>query len=479
MLFNSWQFALFFPIVTLSYFLLPKKLRPIQLLLASAIFYMAFIPSYILILVILIVVDYFAAKLIESSRGKKRKLYLVISLITNIGFLGYFKYTNFLEGNISQFLNLFGIFYKSQPLGFVLPLGLSFHTFQSMSYTIEVYKKRVRAERSILYYALYVMFYPQLVAGPIERPYNLLPQLHKTNIFDSTRVSEGLRVMLWGFFKKLVIADRIAVLIGPIFNAPGAYSGLTLLVATYLFAIQIYCDFSAYSSIALGAAKVMGYNIMNNFNNPYFAQSVSDFWDRWHISLSTWFRDYLYVPLGGSKVSWWKSSGIILIVFLTSGLWHGADWKFVVWGFIHGLYLVSGRILNLILIKFRPAILLAEPLFAIPKFVTTSLKIFITFNLVSFAWIFFRANSIKDAFMIISSIAQILAAPLAEIKFAYGFSYLPLLGLIIFMFFVEVINFMKVSKLPTTLRWSVYYCLLYIIMFAGQFSEIKFIYFQF
>ena len=302
MLFNSIHFIVFFIVVTSAYFALPYKYRWVLLLSASCYFYMAFVPVFILILVFTIIVDYFAGIFIEQSDGKKRKLFLIASLIANIGVLVVFKYYNFMNENFTFLLKGFALENPLPFLKILLPIGLSFHTFQAMSYTIEVYRGNHKAERHFGIYALYVMFYPQLVAGPIERPQNILGQFYEKHDFDYDRVVNGLRLMLWGFFKKIVIADRLAVFVNEVYNQPNEYNGGAIWLSTFFFAIQIYCDFSGYTDIARGAARVMGYELLLNFNRPYFATSIKEFWSRWHISLSTWFRDYLYIPLGGNRV---------------------------------------------------------------------------------------------------------------------------------------------------------------------------------
>lgn len=474
MLFNSLQFLVFFPVVTILYFLFPHDKRWILLLVASAIFYMAFIPQYILILIVLIFVDYFAGLWIESSKGAKRRLSLLLSITANVGILSVFKYFNFFSSNVDQVLALLGISARVPYLSIILPLGLSFHVFQSMSYTIEVYKRKVKAERHLGIYALYVMFYPQLVAGPIERPYGLLPQLHEEHEFDVDRVFNGLKLMLWGFFKKVVIADRLAVLVNIVYASPTSYSGMELLLATYFFAIQILCDFSGYSDIAIGAALVMGINLRQNFNNPYISSSVSEFWNRWHMSLSTWFRDYVYIPLGGNRVSKIRWCFNIMVVFLVSGLWHGADWKFVLWGALHGLFVIIGSFLS-------------EKIKGITKFIS----VFMTFNLVSLAWVFFRAQSIGDGFVIIQRIFTSLVS-LRFIHEVVGSAFIKVnkqdivsaLGVIAFGLIIFVFNGSEsirnlLSGKPKLVRWAVYYTLILGIIFYGVFNKTKFIYFQF
>lgn len=397
MLFNSVAFLIFFPVVTTAYFLLPHRFRWILLLAASCYFYMAFIPEYILILAVTITVDYFAGLGLEKFEGPQKRWILLTSILTNIGMLAFFKYFNFANENLAMLAKFIGWNYPLHTLAIILPIGLSFHTFQSLSYTIEVYRGHQKAERHFGYLALYVMYYPQLVAGPIERPQNILHQLHTEQHFDYQRVTDGLKWMTWGMFKKVVIADRMVLFVNPVYNNPTHYNGPALVFATLAFAIQIYCDFSGYSDIALGSAQVMGVRLMKNFSHPYFARSISEFWQRWHISLSTWFRDYLYIPLGGNRVTKSRWAFNLLITFLISGLWHGANWTYVIWGILHGFYLIVSE---LTLPVWNKGLAFTR----LDKFpeLTTLVSILTTFSLVSFAWIFFRAASLSDALYIIS-----------------------------------------------------------------------------
>ena len=400
MLFNSFQFLIFFPVVTILYFLLPHKWRWLHLLVASCIFYLAFIPVYILILIFTIIIDYIAGILIENARGPRRKTFLLISIIANVGVLAIFKYFNFFVDNVNAVLSAFHLIVHPLPFwNIILPIGLSFHTFQAMSYTIEVYRNNQKAERHFGIYALYVMFYPQLVAGPIERPQNLLHQFHEQHYFNNDRVVKGLRLMLWGLFMKVVIADRLATYVNPVYENVGQHNGTSLLLATLFFCLQIYCDFAGYSYVAIGSAKVMGIDLMTNFRRPYFSRSISEFWSRWHISLSTWFRDYVYIPLGGNRVNKCRWYFNLFIVFLISGFWHGADWKFVIWGGLHGFYLVFALATQ----QWRDGI---NDKFGLTKFprLLHLMQVLITFLLCAFAWIFFRANSLSDALLIIKKI---------------------------------------------------------------------------
>ena len=476
MLFNSFHFVYFFLIVTTLYFILPYKQRWLLLLCSSIYFYMAFVPIYILILGFTIVIDYFAGILIEKESGKKRKLYLVCSLIANIGVLCVFKYYNFINENFSFLLKGFGVDNQLPYLSILLPIGLSFHTFQAMSYTIEVYRNNQKAERHFGIYSLYVLFYPQLVAGPIERPQNLLHQFREKHDFAYDRVVAGLKQMLWGFFKKIVIADRLAVYVNAVYNNSSHHSGVTLLTATIFFAFQIYCDFSAYSDIAIGAARVMGFTLMTNFNRPYLSKSIAEFWKRWHISLSTWFKDYLYISLGGNKVSvprWYLN---LFIVFLISGLWHGANWTYIVWGGINGFYLVFALVTK----KYRDSF---DNFIGINKFpgVKKAVQILTTFGLTCFAWIFFRATSLAQAWDIIKRIFTFHGPFYNGNVTMFLFSILGIAFLLLVESKREYFNF-KFS-FTYNKNWAIrnlYYAfLIAIIILAGVFDGGEFIYFQF
>jgi alginate O-acetyltransferase complex protein AlgI len=475
MLFNSVHFVLFFFVVTTTYFAIPHKYRWLLLLLSSCYFYMVFLPIYILILGFTIIVDYFAGILLEETHGKKRKYWLLASLIANIGVLAVFKYYNFLTDNLSVLFNSIGYQNHIPHLGILLPIGLSFHTFQAMSYTIEVYRGHQKAERNFGIYSLYVMFYPQLVAGPIERPQNLLHQFYEKHEFDLGRIIEGLKMMLWGFFMKLVVADRLAIYVNAVYNNPDKHNGTTLLIGTIFFAFQIYCDFAGYSNIAIGAAKVMGFTLMTNFNRPYFSKSISEFWKRWHISLSSWFKDYLYISLGGNRVGisrWYLN---LFLVFTISGLWHGANWTFILWGAINGSYLVFA----IMSANYRKKLSFRLRLDKVP-IIENFLQITITFFLSCFAWILFRANSIDDAFLIYRKILIAPGVPFDDIN-TYFYS---LIGLgILFIkeihdeYFPTKLNFYKndnpiVSAFATSL-------IIIIILSFGVFDGGQFIYFQF
>lgn len=401
MLFNSIDFLLFFIVVTGLVFALPERLRWLLLLVASCLFYMAFIPIYILILFATIIIDYFAGIWIEDTDDPARKRrYLLLSIVSVCGILFVFKYFNFFNQTADAIATAFNLHYPIPALRLILPIGLSFHTFQSLSYVIEVYRGKQRAERHFGIYALYVMYFPQLVAGPIERPQNLLHQFHEPKDFDWTRFRDGLSLMLWGLFKKVVVADSLAVYVDTIYNSSSHHNGSSLLLATYCFAFQIYGDFSGYSDMARGVSRIYGIELMKNFETPYFATSVSEFWSRWHISLSTWFRDYVYIPLGGNRVSLKRNFFNIFIVFLLSGFWHGANWTFVIWGGLHGAYLISERLAALALGCLKPEQWQWRSSMPIRAF-----KLILTFHLVVLAWIFFRADSLVTARMVIHKIA--------------------------------------------------------------------------
>ncbi len=488
MLFNSFDFLLFFPIVTLLYFLLPHKFRWFHLLVSSCIFYMYFIPIYILILFLTIIIDYIAGIMIENAKDASRKWYLVMSIVANVGVLAIFKYYNFFVGNINDAFHLPNAANALPLLNIVLPIGLSFHTFQAMSYTIEVYRGNQKAERHFGIYALYVMFYPQLVAGPIERPQNILHQFYEKHTVDFNNIYKGLRIMLWGMFKKVVIADRLALVTTPIFNKPESYSGIALSIAAVFFAFEIFCDFSGYSDIAIGAARVMGFRLMTNFNMPYHSKNISEFWKRWHISLSTWFKDYLYIPLGGNRVPLPRMYFNLFFVFLVSGFWHGANWTFLIWGALHGFYLIFALATK----KYRNYI---TSFFKINKvkWLDNLLDVTITFILVDFAWIFFRAGTLSDSIFIIKKIMNV-PAEIHKVWLTKKIAFLNLPGIpnlllpcFCLIAFLEFVHILKAKykfdetfyKKPIWFRWGIYYAGIITIVFFGVFGKHQFIYFQF
>ncbi|SDF75721.1 MBOAT family O-acyltransferase [Mucilaginibacter sp. P25] len=476
MIFNSFTFLLFFPVVTALYFLVPHKFRWLLLLIASCYFYMFFKAIYILILFFTIIIDYTAGIYLEKVNDlKKKKLLLILSLTANIGVLAVFKYFNFFNANLSGLLYWMGYTNPIPFLQILLPIGLSFHTFQAMSYTIEVYRGHQKAERHFGIYALYVMFYPQLVAGPIERPQNLLPQFKTEHHFNALDVSEGLKRMLIGFFKKVVVADRLSLYVKTVFNNYPEHGSATIVLASLFFAVQIYCDFSGYSDIAIGSARVMGFKLMENFKRPYFAKSISEFWSRWHISLSTWFKDYVYIPLGGNRVSKGRLYLNLFAVFMISGLWHGANWTFIVWGALHGFYLICGMVTQ----KWRTATAsklgLGSGVFA--NFLNISFTIF----LVTISWIFFRAVSLEQALGLLKGV--FIYKPGFFIGEPSYFLYD--LMAIAALFFYEVKqeyglhSFRFLHNENWGIRMASYLGLVFIILLFGVFDGGQFIYFQF
>ena len=486
MLFNSLAFLLFFPVTTSIYFALPHRARWAWLLACSMFFYACFIPKYLLVLFIVIGIDYVAGIGIEGSSGRRRKVLLGLSLGANLGILAAFKYFDFFADNLHVLATTLQWNYSLETLGWALPIGLSFHTFQSMAYTIEVYRGRFPAERHLGIFALYVLFYPQLVAGPIERPGHLLPQFRVKQTFDMDRTAGGLRLMLWGLFKKIVIADRMALIVDLVYKNPADFGGGWVIVATWLFAIQIYCDFSGYTDVAIGAARVLGINLCTNFERPYESASVGEFWRRWHISLSTWFRDYVYLPLGGNRVplaTWCRN---VALVFVLSGLWHGANWTFVIWGALHGFYLIAGRLTQPLRERVAAGIGLARH----PS-LRRVVGVVVTFQLVSFAWLFFRATSLDNARLLLSRIphAPVFEAPsmdaIARLLTISRDGHLAIAAaLIMFLVSVEFAASRddasaRWARVPVWLRWPAYDALILLMLWMGDLGARSFIYFQF
>jgi alginate O-acetyltransferase complex protein AlgI len=485
MLFNSFEFLVFFILVTAIYFLLPFNFRWIHLLLASCVFYMFFVPVYILILFFTIVIDYFAGIWIEQAATLRiRKLLLILSILANVGVLAVFKYYNFFADNLNEVALVFGHTAHLPLLNILLPIGLSFHTFQAMSYTIEVYRGRQKAERHIGIYALYVMFYPQLVAGPIERPQHIIHQFRTRYAFDYDKVASGLRLVLWGLLKKVLIADRLSLVVEEVYAHSTTYGGLAVVIATVFFAVQIYCDFSGYSDIAVGCARVMGFELMRNFDTPYFAKSIADFWKRWHISLTSWFRDYVYIPLGGSRVKKYRWYMNLLFVFLLSGLWHGANWTYIAWGGTLGLGLITESATH----EQRKLLESYVPTWLFSTLARTTTLLFIVFS-----WMFFRADSLTQALDLMRSVFTVKQGYCSLIQNNLtGIAYLGqplwrLLGcflLIFSLFFLEAYHkkynlITWLDQLHVSWRWAVYYALILLMLIFGAFTTNEFIYFQF
>ncbi len=482
MLFNSLDFAIFLPIVFLLYWFVANKglkLQNLLIVIASYIFYGWWDWRFLSLILFSTIVDYSVGLGLKNQKNPfKRKLLLWTSIIVNIGLLGFFKYYNFFLENFVAVFKFFGHSINPQGLNIILPVGISFYTFQTLSYSIDVYKRKLEPTKDFIAFMAFVSFFPQLVAGPIERATHLLPQFYKKRIFEYDKAVDGLRQMLWGFFKKMVIADNAAQHANEIFNNFGQYSGSTLVLGALFFTFQIYGDFSGYSDIAIGTSRLFGFDLMQNFNFPYFSRDIAEFWRRWHISLSTWFRDYLYIPLGGSRGGTWKKIRNTFIIFIVSGFWHGANWTFIFWGALNAIY-------------FLPLLLLKKNrvhtnTVAEAKFLPTTkefFQMFITFSLTVLAWVFFRAESLRQA---VNYISTIFSQSLFAIPHYRGMRHSKISLILILVFIIiewigrkenyAIENFGKNWKRP--FRWTFYYMLIVIIyIFMGPQQE--FIYFQF
>lgn len=493
MLFNSYQFLVFFPIVCLLYFILPKKVRWIWLLASSYYFYMCWNPVYLILIVISTIITYLCAIFVEKTETNfKKRLIIALSIVLNIGILGYFKYTNFFVDSINSifsFLNINSI----DKFDIVLPVGISFYTFQAIGYTIDVYRNEINAEKNILRYALFVSFFPQLVAGPIERSKNLMIQIRNdahNKVWDYRRITQGLIMMLWGLFMKMVISDRIAVIVDYIFDNYEEYHMTGLFVGAVAFAIQIYTDFNGYSTIAIGAAKVLGFELMENFNTPFFARSIADLWRRWHISMSSWFRDYIYIPLGGNRKGKLKKYRNLMVTFMVSGLWHGANWTFVFWGAINGFYQVIGDLLKPIKNKINGVMHTKTESFGYKL-----MQALITFGLFAFSFIFFRAETITDGFHYIGRMIKYRDwwALFDGSILTYGLEGLDMQILVISLIILLIVSIVRykrslniaqyLDRQCLVFRWMVLIILIMFILNFGfygpQFNSAQFIYFQF
>jgi len=482
MLFNSLDFAIFLPIVFLLYWFVFKKSLKQQnflIVIASYVFYGWWDWRFLSLILFSTLVDYAVGIALSREKQKtKRTLLLWTSIFVNLGFLGFFKYYNFFLDNFITAFSFFGTQFQAQSLQIILPVGISFYTFQTLSYTIDVYKKKLEPTQNFIAFAAFVSFFPQLVAGPIERASNLLPQFYSPRKFNYSKTTDGLRQILLGLFKKVVIADNCAIYANMIFNISADYSGSTLLIGALFFTFQIYGDFSGYSDIAIGTARLFGFNLKQNFNFPYFSRDIAEFWRRWHISLSTWFRDYLYIPLGGSRGSLWKVIRNIFIIFIVSGFWHGANWTFIVWGALNALYFLP----LLIAKKNRTHIdhVAAGKLLPSLKELTF---MGITFGLTVFAWIFFRAENITHA---INYISEIASPSLFDFpRFALMKEALVTVFLILFFLCIEWLGREKQHAFEKfgqhwkrAYRYAFYYCIIILILWFGG-EEQEFIYFQF
>lgn len=494
MAFNSLHFLIFFPIVILVYYIMPKKLRTFWLLAASYYFYMAWNPKYIVLILISTLATYLSGLLLEKFESiKARKGIVAGCFVINLSLLFFFKYFDFLLSNINFLLEKMHISVVANPFDVLLPVGISFYTFQALSYTVDVCRKEIKAERNFLRYALFVSFFPQLVAGPIERSKNLLSQIENLDdkkLFDYDKVVSGFSMMVYGMFLKVVLADHISIFVDNVWENTHAVGSTVAILAAIAFSLQIYCDFGAYSIIAIGAARMLGISLMENFNTPYFATSISDFWRRWHVSLSTWFRDYLYIPLGGSRCSKVKKYRNIMITFLVSGLWHGANWTYVIWGAIHGMYQIVGDLLKPIKERLCKITNVNKEVGSFRL-----LKILVTFALTTFAWIFFRADSLKAALLFIKNMIArpdpwVLSTK-EYLNFGVDASDLNLIIIgIIVLVIVDLIRYKKnldigafLLKQNLWFRWAVLIVLIVSTLVYGaygtSFDSSQFIYFQF
>lgn len=497
MLFNSYDFLIFLPILFLVYLCVPKKLRYIWLLIASYYFYMSWSIKYISIIMFTTIITWITGMLLykvnKSGKKTRKKWILFISIAITVSLLGFFKYSGFIIYNINKITALLKLKVKFSAFNLVMPIGISFYTFQSLSYIIDIYRDKIEPEKNICKYALYVSFFPELVSGPIERAKNILPQianLENIKLLDYERITSGLTIMLLGYFQKLVIADRVAILVNTVFDSYWMYGTFALFVAAIGYAVQIYCDFASYSNLAIGTAKILGINLMDNFNAPYFSKSISEFWHRWHISLSTWLRDYVYISLGGNRCSKIRKYFNIMVTFLVSGLWHGANWTFIIWGALHGLYQIIGAELRPIKDKINKRLN--------TKVTSISYRIgqvFITFILVDFAWIFFRSNSLSNAFGYIQRMFtkfdpwSIYNESIYTLGLVRQELNVLLIACIVF-FMIELIQYIKKQNLVVFLnnqciwfRWAVIILVMYAIgvygIYGPSFNPQQFIYFQF
>ncbi len=490
MLFNSFHFLVFFLLITVAYYILPHKFRWILLLAGSYYFYMCWRAELIVLIVFVTFINYLFSLRIQKVGKEKGRNYLIACMVINFGLLFVFKYLNFFTDSITAVVNSLGIAYTRPEFDIILPMGISFYTFQAAAYTIDVYRGRIKAVRHYGKFSLFISFFPQLVAGPIERSENLLPQFYKRMRFSLPRTVYGLKIMLWGFFKKIVIADRAAVAVNTVYNSAEYYSGLYFVLATVIFAMQIYCDFSGYSDIAKGCAKILGFDLMENFERPFLAGNIKDHWRRWHVSLSSWFMDYVYIPLGGNRQGALKKYRNLLITFMVSGLWHGAAWTYVIWGTIHGIGVVFYNIM-------------ADKMYRLRRFLRTDkikiiggiynfIAVFVTFAFVCFTFIFFRSNTMSDCIFILKHILwdfRIWATPqyLFNVFTGMGlglFEWAVLLGAIIYLMGSEIFvggNIHDRFRKKSTLSNAVFYGIAatFVLLAGVYYNAGEFIYFQF
>ncbi|WP_338433106.1 MBOAT family O-acyltransferase [Clostridium tyrobutyricum] len=495
MSFSSVQFLIFFPIVVILYFLIPYKLRWIWLLIASYYFYISYNPKYVALIFTTTIITYIIGLLMEKSnliKDKKRsikvkKFLVFLSVSSNIGILALFKYYNFFSTSLIHFLSKFNISVHMPTFDFLLPVGISFYTFQALSYTIDVYRQDVKVEKNLGRYALFVSFFPQLLSGPIQKSKNFIHQIDERHYFDYNRVKNGVILMMWGYFQKTMVADRIGQLVNTVYSSPGNYKGFEIVIATVFFGFQLYCDFSAYSNIAIGAAQVMGFSLSKNFERPYFSKSIREFWRRWHMSLTSWFMDYLYFPLGGSRCSKLRKHFNVMVVFVISGLWHGAGFTFLIWGLLHGTYYIIEDMLKPVKNKFIKRFNIKTNIF-----IYKLIQVIITFGLVDFAWLFFRANSFKSSLVLIKN--MVYFNPEIFINgslYKLGLDHLNFLVAILSLVIVLIVDLFQrregiSDKLLTkniVFRWSLYLASVLIILIFGAYGSDynveQFIYSQF
>lgn len=482
MLFNSIDFAVFLPIVFVLYwfvFYKSLKLQNLLIVFASYVFYGWWDWRFLTLILFSTLVDFAVGiKLSQENRKSKRRLLLLTSVLVNLGFLGLFKYYNFFLDNFTNAFTVLGYNFDGHSLSIILPVGISFYTFQTLSYTIDVYRKNLNPTKDIIAFTAFVSFFPQLVAGPIERATNLLPQFYKERKFDYSKAVDGMRQILWGLFKKVVIADNCAVFVNFIFDNSSELSGSSLALGAILFSFQIYCDFSGYSDIAIGTSRLFGFNLKQNFAFPYFSRDIAEFWRRWHISLSTWFRDYLYIPLGGSRGGLLNKVRNTLIIFVVSGFWHGANWKFIIWGALNAIYFLPLLLTN----NNRVNLEIVAKNRVLPS-ISECLKMSATFSLVAFAWIFFRAENFSHATSYIEAMFSISLFSIPEIltpkiTMVYTLLLIPILLVTEWLQRGEL-HGLSIERLRRPERWIIYTTVLIMIVTFGKFGESEFIYFQF
>jgi alginate O-acetyltransferase complex protein AlgI len=488
MSFNSLEFLLFILVVVIIYYILPQKLRWVLLLITSFYFYILLDYRMLFLLIGITALSYVIARVIDYCKGHKAKTILMVSsVIVCLIPLFFYKYFNFFSSAVTQSLKLISIPTHSFTLSLLLPVGISFYTFKVISYIVDVYKGKTTAVKHIGYYFVYVSFFPEIVSGPIDRANNFIPQLKTKHRLSYENIYTGAQMILWGLFKKVVIADTIAPAVNAVYNNVTKYNGIILLLATFLYTIQIYCDFSGYTDIACGSAKMMGFDLALNFNSPYLSSSIKEFWNRWHVSLSSWLRDYVYIPLGGNRVSLPRYYLNLMITFLVSGLWHGANWNFILWGGIHGAYLVIEAVFKRLFKSIA-----SKPLTGIKK----AFKIVFTFILINFAWIFFRANKLSDAFYVVQHIfirtnkhGNSWRSILVGININKNFIFIFGVAFIV-LFIFEVVQYKTnkstiytVNKLPLIPRWIIFYFVIFFIVIFGAYGATynpqSFIYYHF